>query len=215
MIRIYWRFFVITSYSIHYTKLYEEALASSGEVIPDLLLFALVGGFAVGIGLGLVFRSGATTGGSDLLAGILNHFFPWMTVGRLLLYVDGVIIVCAAVVFQSFRLGLYAVVSMYRITSYNVCYTKLLREDRKVITVSKKNLVNFLGIKRYHYDKACRIDEVGIARGLAWTPVGGDTLSIEVNLMKGEGKIELTGQLGDVMKESAKIAISYIRSRVV
>lgn len=55
--------------------------------------------------------------------------------------------------------------------------------------------------------------EIGIARGLAWTPVGGDTLSIEVNIMKGTGKFELTGQLGDVMKESAKAAISYIRSK--
>lgn len=62
------------------------------------------------------------------------------------------------------------------------------------------------------YDMANDHDEVGIARGLAWTPVGGDTLSIEVNIMPGDGAVELTGQLGDVMKESARIARSYVRS---
>ena len=62
------------------------------------------------------------------------------------------------------------------------------------------------------YDMANDRDEVGIARGLAWTPVGGDTLSIEVNIMPGDGALELTGQLGDVMKESARIARSYVRS---
>lgn len=56
-------------------------------------------------------------------------------------------------------------------------------------------------------------DEIGVVRGLAWTSVGGDTLSVEVNIMPGTGRIELTGQLGDVMKESARTAISYIRSK--
>ena len=70
----------------------------------------------------------------------------------------------------------------------------------------------YLGRKIFLYDKANEKDEVGIARGLAWTPVGGDTLCIEVNLMPGDGALELTGQLGDVMKESARIARSYVRS---
>lgn len=86
-------------------------------------------------------------------------------------------------------------------------------EDKKVVRVTQSNLEKFLGKKKYRYDKANEKDEVGIARGLAWTPVGGDTLSIEVNVMPGKGKLELTGQLGDVMKESAKAAMSYIRSK--
>ena len=64
----------------------------------------------------------------------------------------------------------------------------------------------------YSYTLANEQDEVGIVRGLAWTSVGGDTLQIEVNVMPGEGKLELTGKLGDVMKESARIGLSYIRS---
>lgn len=89
----------------------------------------------------------------------------------------------------------------------------ILYEKRRSITVTSKNLNKYLGIKRYSFDMMNEHDEVGVARGLAWTSVGGDTLSIEVNVMPGTGKIELTGMLGDVMKESAMAAISYIRSR--
>jgi ATP-dependent Lon protease len=89
----------------------------------------------------------------------------------------------------------------------------IVSENRKTVTVSKTNLEKFLGVKKYRYDLANEVDEIGMATGLAWTPVGGDTLSIEVNLMQGNGKLELTGHLGDVMKESAKAAMSYIRSR--
>ena len=67
--------------------------------------------------------------------------------------------------------------------------------------------------QKYHFDKVDKEDEIGVVRGLAWTGVGGDTLSVEVNIMPGTGRIELTGQLGDVMKESARTAISYIRSK--
>ena len=70
----------------------------------------------------------------------------------------------------------------------------------------------YLGIKKFRFDYANEHDEIGIATGLAWTSVGGVTLSIEVNIMPGNGKLELTGHLGDVMKESAKAAISFIRS---
>lgn len=84
---------------------------------------------------------------------------------------------------------------------------------KKSIKVTPSSLEKFLGAKKYRYEKANEIDEVGVARGLAWTAVGGDTLSIEVTVVKGNGKIELTGHLGDVMKESAKAAISFIRSR--
>ncbi len=80
------------------------------------------------------------------------------------------------------------------------------------VRVNEKNLEKFLGKERYSFQPANEKDEVGIVRGLAWTSVGGDTLQIEVNVMPGKGKFELTGQLGDVMKESAKAGISYIRS---
>ena len=69
-----------------------------------------------------------------------------------------------------------------------------------------------MGARKYLYDKANEADEIGIVRGLAWTPVGGETMPIEVNIMSGDGQLELTGQLGDVMKESVRIARSYIRS---
>lgn len=88
----------------------------------------------------------------------------------------------------------------------------IVSENKRVVTVSKTSLEKYLGVKKYRFDFANEKDEIGIATGLAWTPVGGDTLSIEVNLMQGSGKLELTGQLGDVMKESAKAAMSYIRS---
>ncbi len=78
--------------------------------------------------------------------------------------------------------------------------------------ITESNLEKYLGKERYHYDKANESDEVGIVRGLAWTSVGGDTLQIEVNIMPGKGEFQLTGQLGDVMKESAQAGISYIRS---
>lgn len=71
---------------------------------------------------------------------------------------------------------------------------------------------DYLGRPKYSYDKKNEKDEIGIVRGLAWTAVGGDTLSVEVNVMNGSGKTQLTGQLGDVMQESAKTAISYVRS---
>ena len=87
-----------------------------------------------------------------------------------------------------------------------------IMENDKKITVKGKNLEDFLGKARYSYLMANKKDEVGIARGLAWTQVGGDTLQIEVNVMPGKGELVLTGQLGDVMKESAQAGISYIRS---
>ena len=91
----------------------------------------------------------------------------------------------------------------------------VISKNRKTMRITPGNLEKYLGVKKYQYDTINEKDEIGIARGLAWTPVGGDTLSIEVNIMEGSGKLELTGQLGDVMKESAKAAMSFIRSRVV
>lgn len=88
----------------------------------------------------------------------------------------------------------------------------IVSEQKKSVRITSKNLDKYLGRKIYLFDKANEKDEVGIARGLAWTPFGGDTLRIEVNLMPGDGALELTGQLGDVMKESARIARSYVRS---
>ena len=80
------------------------------------------------------------------------------------------------------------------------------------IRVTNKNLPDFLGKRKYRDNPANKKDDIGIVRGLAWTEVGGDTLEIEVNTMPGEGKLKLTGQLGDVMKESAEIALSLVRS---
>ncbi len=90
---------------------------------------------------------------------------------------------------------------------------QLLEGGKRTIKITAKNLNQYLGKERYHFDMMNKKDEIGVARGLAWTSVGGETLSIEVNVMDGKGKVELTGKLGDVMKESAMAAISYIRSR--
>lgn len=97
----------------------------------------------------------------------------------------------------------------------------LIRKSAKVmlekkcdcVTVNEENIVDFLGHPKYHFDLMNSTDEIGVARGLAWTKVGGETLSVEVNIMDGTGKVELTGKLGDIMKESAMAAISYIRSK--
>lgn len=89
---------------------------------------------------------------------------------------------------------------------------KIMEEKAEEVTVTTENLEDFLGRARYTRQKKNQTDEVGIVRGLAWTSVGGDTLQIEVNLMPGKGEFLLTGQLGDVMKESAQAGISYIRS---
>lgn len=87
-----------------------------------------------------------------------------------------------------------------------------VEKEKKLIKITASNLEKYLGKERYHYNMANEKDEVGIVRGLAWTSVGGDTLQIEVNTMPGKGEFKLTGQLGDVMKESAAAGISYIRS---
>ena len=89
---------------------------------------------------------------------------------------------------------------------------EILEEKKKTIHVTERNLHLYLGKELYIYQMKNEQDEVGIVRGLAWTSVGGDTLEIEVNVMPGDGEILLTGQLGDVMKESARTGISYIRS---
>ena len=80
------------------------------------------------------------------------------------------------------------------------------------VNITHDKLEHYLGQPKYRQDKINEKPEVGIVRGLAWTSVGGDTLQIEVNVMPGEGKIDLTGQMGDVMKESARTALSYVRS---
>ena len=97
----------------------------------------------------------------------------------------------------------------------NVCRKaakELLTTNRSKISVTDRNLYKYLGKEKYSYQMANPAPEVGIVRGLAWTSVGGDTLQIEVNVMPGSGELMLTGQLGDVMKESAQAGISYIRS---
>ena len=88
----------------------------------------------------------------------------------------------------------------------------LAQEEAKRITVTGSNLEEFLGIRRYLPDRLPGADQVGLVTGLAWTSVGGETLEVEVNVMDGSGKLELTGNLGDVMKESAHAALSYIRA---
>ncbi|MCR5690816.1 MAG: endopeptidase La [Eubacterium sp.] len=88
----------------------------------------------------------------------------------------------------------------------------ILADGQDKVKVTNKNLVDFLGKKKHRLLEANRRAEVGIVRGLAWTQVGGDTLEIEVNTMPGDGKLKITGQLGDVMKESALISLSLVRA---
>ena len=89
---------------------------------------------------------------------------------------------------------------------------QVVKGEKATVRITEKNLEQYLGKPKYSLDKKNEQDAVGIVRGLAWTAVGGDTLQIEVNIMPGKGSIELTGRLGDVMKESAATGISYIRS---
>ena len=89
---------------------------------------------------------------------------------------------------------------------------EIMEQNKKTVRVTEQNLTHYLGKEKYHTQMKNDTDEIGIVRGLAWTSVGGDTLQIEVNVMPGKGEIQLTGQLGDVMKESARTGISYIRS---
>ena len=89
---------------------------------------------------------------------------------------------------------------------------EILEGKKKAVHITERNLASYLGKELFIYQMANESDEVGIVRGLAWTSVGGDTLQIEVNVMQGEGEILMTGQMGDVMKESARTGISYIRS---
>lgn len=90
---------------------------------------------------------------------------------------------------------------------------EMLRENKKSVTINTKKVQNYLGAEKVTYKEKNAKPQVGVVRGLAWTAVGGDTLSIEVNVMDGKGIFELTGNMGNVMKESAKAAMSYIRSK--
>ena len=93
------------------------------------------------------------------------------------------------------------------------CATQIVENNKKRVRVTPGNLKKYLGIQKYRHDLINQKSEIGVVTGLAWTPVGGDTLFIEVSVMPGTGKLELTGHLGDVMKESARAGLSYIRSR--
>jgi ATP-dependent Lon protease len=91
---------------------------------------------------------------------------------------------------------------------------KIVEQDIDSISITVGNLEKYLGIPRFRYEEVDKENQVGVATGLAWTAVGGETLFIEVNVMNGEGKIQLTGKLGDVMKESAQAGLSYIRAHI-
>lgn len=93
------------------------------------------------------------------------------------------------------------------------CATQIVENDKKKVRVTPANLRKYLGIVKYKHDIINQKNEIGVVTGLAWTSVGGETLFIEVSTMSGTGKLELTGQLGDVMKESARAGLSYVRSR--
>ena len=101
-----------------------------------------------------------------------------------------------------------------RKTAMEVLKARQSGAEFETIKVTKKNVTEYLGKKKYRQNKKNDKAEVGIVRGLAWTEVGGDTLQIEVNSMPGKGNLQLTGKLGDVMKESAQIALSFVRSCV-
>lgn len=90
---------------------------------------------------------------------------------------------------------------------------QIVQDNRNVVKITAQNLHTFLGAPRYRHAQAEREEQVGVATGLAWTEVGGDVLGVEVSTMKGKGKLTLTGQLGEVMQESAQAGFSYIRSR--
>ncbi len=90
--------------------------------------------------------------------------------------------------------------------------SEIVKNQKKRLKVTSKNIEKYLGRKIYDIDLANEKNDIGIVRGLAWTAVGGTTLQIEVNTMPGKGELKLTGQLGDVMKESAQIALTYVRS---
>lgn len=97
----------------------------------------------------------------------------------------------------------------------NICRKaakRIVEEDLEVVRINVSNLSTYLGAPKYRFDKIEEKNQIGVANGLAWTAVGGETLSIEVNIMKGTGKVQLTGKLGSVMKESAMAGISYIRA---
>lgn len=99
-----------------YSKYFVEHYLVKLEQVPsppDLLLYSIFGGFLMGVGLGMVFRFGATTGGTDLAARIVNHFFPNLTMGQILLFIDTSVIIFATIAFNSFILGLYAIVTLY------------------------------------------------------------------------------------------------------
>lgn len=99
-----------------YTKYFVENYLVKLEPIPsvpDLFLYSIFGGFLMGLGLGLVFKAGATTGGSDLAARIVNHFIINLTMGQLILIIDTAIIICATIAFNSFHLGMYAIITLY------------------------------------------------------------------------------------------------------
>lgn len=103
---------VLEPYTRYFVEHYLVILEKSPSV-PDILLYSIFGGFLMGLGLGLVFKYGATTGGTDLAARIINHFIPNLTMGQLILLVDTSVIIFAAVSFGSFHLGMYAIVSLY------------------------------------------------------------------------------------------------------
>ena len=90
---------------------------------------------------------------------------------------------------------------------------RVVSDGVKSVHITAENLETYLGIPRYHPDRLPRTEQVGVVNGLAWTSVGGEILEVEVGVVPGTGKIELTGNLGDVMKESAHAALTYIRSR--
>ncbi|WP_251316965.1 endopeptidase La [Flintibacter muris] len=90
---------------------------------------------------------------------------------------------------------------------------KVVAEEAKALKVTDKDLEEYLGVPRYHPERQALEERVGVVNGLAWTSVGGELLEVEVNVVPGSGKVELTGNLGDVMKESAHAALSFIRSR--
>jgi len=101
--------------------------------------------------------------------------------------------------------------SICRKVALNVVYFK--KNKNKKVKITLKNLESYLGIPKYKIDKIEKEDTVGLATGLAWTELGGEVLSVETIVMPGKGKLTLTGQLGDVMQESGKAALTYARSR--
>lgn len=133
---------LVIDFSEPYTKMFVERYLVKLEQVPstpDLLLYSIFGGFLMGIGLGVVFKYGATTGGTDLAAKIVHHFIPHFTMGQILLFIDSSVIIFASIAFNSFLLGLYAIVTLFVSTKVIDALLEGVNFAKSVFIISDKS----------------------------------------------------------------------------